>query len=210
MKKKTKEGVEADLYIWKAVPPNNDFVALGMVATNSADEPSLMSLRCCYKGWLVRSTDTPVLIWSDAGKGGKKGSIWQLNKMGLLHVVEGHDCPSGEFFELKSDFFEASRPAHVDISTKRPSLTPDAPAVADAFATPEKDGAKADEAAVARRASDVEVAKRRASEVEAAKKAEQEAMQKAEQAAMARQRAAEADAATKKAAEVQVELSGCH
>ena len=77
------------------------------------------------QGWLTKSQDMPSLIWSDAGTGGKKGSIWAVNKvtgsisqfenetnarvafllllpqMGLLHVVDGHDCPSGEFFELK-------------------------------------------------------------------------------------------------------------
>jgi hypothetical protein len=29
------------------------------------------------------------------------GPLPLLAQMGLLHVVDGHDCPSGEFFEMK-------------------------------------------------------------------------------------------------------------
>jgi hypothetical protein len=45
------------------------------------------------QGWLTKSQDMPSLIWSDAGTGGKKGSIWAVNKVLPLVTRRCDDLP---------------------------------------------------------------------------------------------------------------------
>jgi len=63
-------------------------------------------------------------IWDNKGTGGKKGSFWCMNKLGvclshrrdvlptvifqLLVATEGHEEPQGVHYELKSGKFIAS------------------------------------------------------------------------------------------------------
>jgi len=95
-------------YIWKPIPPSGDFVALGMVGTLTNDEPPLDAVRCINKGFLVKSSEPPSIVWDNKGTGGKKGSFWCMNKLGLLVATEGHEEPQGNFYELKSGKFIAS------------------------------------------------------------------------------------------------------
>jgi len=39
-------GQDQALFIWRPVPPSDDFVALGMLATKTEDPPPLDALRC--------------------------------------------------------------------------------------------------------------------------------------------------------------------
>lgn len=88
------------LYIWKPIPPSPHFVTLGMIATTTADPPSLTSIRCVPKGWCRTVTTPPQLYWDDSGLAGKKGSIWLVGKYQLLWATEGHNAPEGPFYEL--------------------------------------------------------------------------------------------------------------
>ena len=76
------------LTIWSAVPPTNDFVALGMVATptTSSQRPALDVIRCVPKAW-TRRTPASALVYD-----GAEGSVW-CSKHGLLHATKGSYAP---------------------------------------------------------------------------------------------------------------------
>lgn len=81
------------LTIWSVVPPTNDFVALGMVATASGagQRPPHDIIRCVPKVWTRRTTSTELVY------DGAEGSVW-LSKHGLLHASKGRTAPA--VFEL--------------------------------------------------------------------------------------------------------------
>jgi len=96
------------LYAWVAIPPTEDYVALGMVVSQTEEALASDEIRCVPRNWTKQSTFTPRLLWKDAGMGGQKGSIWQINAMGLIHIGSGHDAPPGPFFEMLSSKFVVS------------------------------------------------------------------------------------------------------
>jgi hypothetical protein len=96
---------ESHMYAWQAVPPSADFVCLGMVATSDEDQPELRSVRCVPLRWCKPASFEPKLLWDDAGTGGKRGSIWLVNAMGMMAVARGTDAPKDQFFELKEERF---------------------------------------------------------------------------------------------------------
>jgi len=97
----------SSLYAWKPIPPNKNYVALGMVATTSNNEPPLQAMRCVPIGWTVISKTPPKKIWTDAGTGGRKGSMWVVNSFGTVVFADGHNAPPGPFYELKARRFHA-------------------------------------------------------------------------------------------------------
>jgi hypothetical protein len=97
------------LYIWRPLPPTDEFVCLGMVASVVNQEPPLDSVRCVPKTWCRPATYKPDCIWDDAGTGGRKGSFWIMNTMQLMQVSDGHEKPKGEFWELRGDKFLAAK-----------------------------------------------------------------------------------------------------
>jgi hypothetical protein len=77
------------LTIWSAVPPTNDFVALGMVATattSTSARPPLDVIRCVPKAW-VRRAEAGERVYS-----GVEGSLWR-SRHGLLHASKGKHAP---------------------------------------------------------------------------------------------------------------------
>lgn len=72
-----------NLYVWRPIPPSEDFMALGFVATTTNQDPPLDAVRCVNKGFLVPATMTPTKLWDNAGTGGKKGSFWVVNSLGV-------------------------------------------------------------------------------------------------------------------------------
>jgi len=55
----------------------------------------------CTKTLCIPTKTKPVKLWEDSGAaGGRSGSVWVINSMGLVAIVEGHQEPTGEFFEL--------------------------------------------------------------------------------------------------------------
>jgi Ca2+-binding EF-hand superfamily protein len=90
------------LYIWQPIPPSDKFVALGHVATITAKEPPLDSVRCVPLDWCEKWKGTPVLVWTDVGTAGRSGSIWQYGSCGSIVATIGHDSPKGPFYDLKT------------------------------------------------------------------------------------------------------------
>lgn len=111
------------MYIWKPVPPTPDFVALGVVATTTADEPPLDSVRTVNRGFVNVSRTKPARMWDSSGLGGKKGSFWTTTlssshrALGLMAVSDSMDPPTGEFYEpnvvqfIAGNFFKLSKEA---------------------------------------------------------------------------------------------------
>ncbi|GAB5372302.1 hypothetical protein AAMO2058_001653500 [Amorphochlora amoebiformis] len=75
-------------YAWKPIPPNKNYVCLGMIGTNSPQEP-------------------PLQIWDDTGTGGKRGSLWTVNSFGTIIFSNSHTPPPGPHYELKARRFMA-------------------------------------------------------------------------------------------------------
>lgn len=99
-----------ELCVWRAVPPNADCVALGMVATNSAQEPNSDCIRCVPREWLVESAQGQKLLWADtSAAGGTAGSIWAVPVVneavqgaGLMVANSSHNAPDSKMFVFKS------------------------------------------------------------------------------------------------------------
>mmetsp|Transcript_23616 Transcript_23616/g.46219 ORF Transcript_23616/g.46219 Transcript_23616/m.46219 type:complete len:126 (+) Transcript_23616:21-398(+) len=100
---------ESKFYAWKPIPPNKNYVCLGMVGTTTHDEPALQLVRCVPVGWTVESKSKPKKVWDDSGTGGKRGSMWIVNSFGTVIFTEGHLPPQGPFYELKAKRFFASQ-----------------------------------------------------------------------------------------------------
>jgi len=94
------------MYAWKAVPPEG-FAALGMVVTKKDEPPETSSMRCVPIAWVTPSITLPLKIWDDTGSlGGKPGSIWTINSLGLIAVVPGHEPPTEQFFDINAAKFD--------------------------------------------------------------------------------------------------------
>jgi hypothetical protein len=94
------------LFAWQPVPPGPEFVAMGMVAGTSDSPPPVECVRCVPKNWLVQSAVVPRAVWDDSGSGGgRAGSLWSCNSLGLMFVGQGHTQPSEKFFDLKAEKF---------------------------------------------------------------------------------------------------------
>ncbi len=93
------------LYAWKPHAPDG-FVALGMVFTATDDTPDVREMRCVPQQWCMKTKSPPIKIWDDSGAGGgKPGSIWIINSIGLAYAVPGHDAPREEFYEINNARF---------------------------------------------------------------------------------------------------------
>jgi hypothetical protein len=77
-----------------------------MVTTGTDDPPPRTCMRCVPRSWVVPSTAKPKLIWDDSGSGGRAGSVWAMNSLGLMAVTQGHSAPTGEeFFDFTTARF---------------------------------------------------------------------------------------------------------
>jgi hypothetical protein len=76
------------LTVWSAVPPTNEFVALGMVATatGATQRPPVDVVRCVPKAWTQRRTADECIYE------GSEGSLWR-SRHGLLHASKGRNAP---------------------------------------------------------------------------------------------------------------------
>lgn len=85
----------AALYVWRAVPPTADFVALGMVATSAEEPPPAAAMRCVPRRWCARPAEPPKLVWRGQGQAGQPCSLW-AGGMALLIATLGHELPEEE------------------------------------------------------------------------------------------------------------------
>jgi hypothetical protein len=97
--------IDKHLYVWAAIPPSSDFVALGMVGTGDEKAPSTQDFHCVPRKWCRPITSPPRLIWDDAGTGGRDGAVWQAGSFGLMIATQGHNPPTSELLELASQRF---------------------------------------------------------------------------------------------------------
>ncbi|KOO22777.1 conserved unknown protein [Chrysochromulina tobinii] len=82
------------LYIWRAVPPSADFVAVGMIATSSDDQPELTAMRCVPTRWLSAEKEEPKKVWQHGGQiGGRTGTFWSTNQLNVLLAMHGQEPP---------------------------------------------------------------------------------------------------------------------
>ena len=81
------------LYLWRAVPPSAQFVALGMLATTSDEPPAMDAMRCVPKRWCERQASPCRLLWRDDGQGGRPGSFWAVPSMELVVAGQGAEPP---------------------------------------------------------------------------------------------------------------------
>ena len=94
------------LFIWEPVPPSDDYVALGMIATLSeATPPSVKSVHCVPREWVDPSVQDMKMLWGDAGASGKPGSLWAAGSLQLLVGAPGHHPPKGTSWELRRTRF---------------------------------------------------------------------------------------------------------
>jgi len=60
-----------------------------------------MCALCVCAGWTAPSKVSPLKLWDDSGSTGRKGSLWQVGSLGLLHASEGHELAATDgFFDL--------------------------------------------------------------------------------------------------------------
>jgi len=81
------------LYIWRAVPPSGQFLALGMLATTSEEPPPLEAVRCVPRRWCEKQPTPARLLWRDDGQGGRPGSFWAIPTMELVAAAQGAEPP---------------------------------------------------------------------------------------------------------------------
>lgn len=78
------------LYIWRAVPPAQNFVALGMVVSTGEEPPPLTACHCVPRRW-CEAVVADRFVWRDDGQGGRAGSLWATPNMDLMLCVRGHE-----------------------------------------------------------------------------------------------------------------------
>ena len=82
------------LYIWRAVPPSGQFIALGMIASTSEEPPSTSAMVCVPRRWCARQQNkSPRPIWRDDGQGGRPGSFWSVPTIELVVAARSGEPP---------------------------------------------------------------------------------------------------------------------
>ena len=61
------------LFAWEAEPPSEQFVALGMLFTTTAEPPATTAMRCVPALWTREAVSKPRMLWDDRGTGGRAG-----------------------------------------------------------------------------------------------------------------------------------------
>ena len=109
------------LYVWEPVSPSDDFVAIGMICSNSVDPPPLTEVRCVSARFLAASSMRAKKIWADsASSGGKAGSLWRVSGIGSLGASDTHLAPPGPWCELRaSKAFPADQYPAISPAVKR-------------------------------------------------------------------------------------------
>lgn len=93
-------------YAWEPVPPDDRYVALGMVITNTDEPPLTSSVRCLHRSLCCAARAPPEQLWTSKGLGGAQGSLWRVNNLHCVWATDSYDQPRGSgaggtFWELK-------------------------------------------------------------------------------------------------------------
>jgi len=101
-----KDQAKTPFRAWRAEPPSDDYVALGMIGTTGDEPPPLDSMRCVPRRWLVPRNEPAKLVWDDKGTEGRPGSIWVLNSgIKTFFAVASHNEPSEQAFGFQDLHF---------------------------------------------------------------------------------------------------------
>jgi hypothetical protein len=98
---------------WEPIPPDDSFVALGMVITTTNEAPLPTSVRCLHRDLCRPAAEPPKFLWNDRGLGGTAGSLWTVNNLKCVWATNGYERPRGSgeqgaFWELKEWPFRLS------------------------------------------------------------------------------------------------------
>jgi len=92
------------IYVWRPVPLDHRFVALGMVITTTPSMPDITTVRCIPKHWLVQvPRDSVTKVWEDQAK---SVSFWVGGNLNLLQFSEGVGAPSAPIFTFWKEKFK--------------------------------------------------------------------------------------------------------
>jgi len=81
-----------DLFVWEPVPPSDDFVALGMLATADGAKPDRNAMRCVPRQWAERCKSVG-LLWSDVSTTSSPAGFWSGQVPGgLFRVTVGAEA----------------------------------------------------------------------------------------------------------------------
>eukprot|EP00966_Prymnesium_polylepis_P012161 279241-Prymnesium_polylepis.2 len=111
------------IYLWRAVPPSAEFVALGMVVTTTEEPPARGSavMHCVPRRWCVpRPRAPPKLLWKEEGASARAGSIWSSGpQLGTMVASLGPDMAAAQeaCFELEADRWFAQPDRLADLVT---------------------------------------------------------------------------------------------
>jgi hypothetical protein len=82
----------------------------------SHSDPAAASFHTTSHAIIVAGEGLRLRQRTRAGLGGRPGSIWVVNTMGLMTATEGHKTPDGPFFELldnlKNVFYNFANGVH--------------------------------------------------------------------------------------------------
>ncbi|CEL97859.1 unnamed protein product [Vitrella brassicaformis CCMP3155] len=104
------------LYVWRGVPPSDDFVTLGLMVTSKRTPPKRSHQRCIPRKWVrvldsdkVSAAAERLLDSESIGAGARPGCLWSVPPYGLLAFTEqeGEEFSQPAFalpmaFKLKS------------------------------------------------------------------------------------------------------------
>eukprot|EP01061_Rhynchopus_euleeides_P041313 TRINITY_DN7171_c0_g1_i1.p1 TRINITY_DN7171_c0_g1~~TRINITY_DN7171_c0_g1_i1.p1 ORF type:complete len:719 (+),score=284.77 TRINITY_DN7171_c0_g1_i1:318-2159(+) len=96
------------LFVWRPVPPSNDFMAIGDVCTVKEKEPLLTEVRCVPRSWLTRQSDEdlPIRMWDESTYGqGHAVTLWVTNTFGLFKVEPTGRTPAPDYPRLGQKFY---------------------------------------------------------------------------------------------------------
>ena len=90
----------APLYVWEIEPPDDAFVALGMLATPSPEPPPADAARCVPRTWCEPVGEEGLEpVWQD----GRAGGLWRVRQSGMMVASRGTAAPEGTCFQLRRD-----------------------------------------------------------------------------------------------------------
>ena len=93
------------LFVWEPIPPSEQYVALGMVATCTEEPPPIRDVHCVPSDWVEPAPELTKMLWSDAGASGKPGSLWAVGSLQLLVAAPGNTSPGAKSWRLKRTRF---------------------------------------------------------------------------------------------------------
>jgi hypothetical protein len=90
----------APLFVWALEPPDDRFVALGMVTTSGPEPPAPEAARCVPRSWCEAAVEAGLEhVWND----GHGGGLWRIRQTGLLAAAKSPAVLEGALFQLRSD-----------------------------------------------------------------------------------------------------------